>query len=275
MADPLSPSPSPAAPPRRPRTGHEHRRHLVRRAAGHHLFEGMRRPWLTYGLLAVMALSHLALGLVMVVEGQTDLLGALIVVRPEALLVRAGGQAAAAIDQGEVWRLVSCVFLHNDGLHLFMNGLALFGLGRLCESLYGRPRFLFLFLLAGLAGSTLSYLGGHRLSVGASGAVFGLMGAPIVFGWRHRDELPEGLGDQLRRALLPWVGLNLLVGLMLPFIDNLAHLGGLLTGGALALLLGNRVVPGRQGASWATGLMVAFSLALLGGAAAGVASGWL
>lgn len=276
MADPLSGRADPRPPPPpRPRSRPEQRRHLVRRAAGHHLFEGMRRPWLTFALLAAMVLAHLALALGMVVEGGADPLGALVMVRPEALLVRAGAQAAVELDQGQLWRLVSCVFLHNDGLHLFLNGLALLGLGRLCESLYGRPRFLWLFLVAGVVGSTLSWLGGNRLSVGASGAVFGLMGAPIVFGWRHRDELPEGLGDHLRRALLPWVGLNLLVGVMLPFIDNLAHLGGLLAGGALALVLGNRVVPGRQGRPWATALLTALSVALLAGAAAGVAGQWI
>lgn len=273
MADPVTQGPAPAA-QARPQTRHEQRRHLVRRAAGHHLFEGMARPWLTIGLLGAMILVHLALGLVMWSEGQADPVGALVLVRPAELLVRAGAQSQAEIQAGQLWRLVSCVFLHNDGLHLFMNGLALLGLGRLCESLFGRPRFLFLFLVAGLAGSTLSYLGGHRLSVGASGAVFGLMGAPIVFGWRHRDELPVGLGDQLRRALLPWLGLNLMVGVMLPFIDNLAHVGGLLMGGALASLLGNRIIPGREGRAGVTALMLAFSLALLGWTAVSVAAQW-
>lgn len=275
MADPLSPAAGPPGAPAPPRIDREARRQrLVQAASGHRLWGGMQRPWVSWSLLLVLGLVHVALGLRLWSLGKVDLLGSLLVARPDPLLIRAGAQYAPAISEGEAWRLVSCVFLHGDGLHLFLNGMALAGLGRLCESLYGRRRLLFLFLLCGVAGSTASYLGGHRLSIGASGAIFGLMGAPIVFGWRHRAELPHGLGDQIRRSLMPWLGVNLLIGVLVPFIDNLAHVGGLVAGGLAALVMGNRVVPGREGPLWTGWALLALSLATLSAAAWGVWGQW-
>jgi rhomboid protease GluP len=131
----------------------------------------------------------------------------------------------------------------------------LFGLGKLCESVYGPVRFLWLFLVAGVCGSTLSYLGGNTASVGASGSVFGLMGACIVFGFRYRLVLPPHIGDLFRRRLLPWVGLNLVIGAVIPFIDNLGHVGGLLGGAGFALVVSNRVVPAEANALWSRVVM--------------------
>ncbi|MCB9778906.1 MAG: rhomboid family intramembrane serine protease [Alphaproteobacteria bacterium] len=274
MADPLSPD---GAPPRdRPVDDRDARLQRLQRAtSGPLLFEGMRRPWLTIALVVVLVAVHVALGLRMWSNDRVDLLGSLVVARPDRLLVRAGGQFGPGIGRGEAWRLVSAVFLHGSGLHLLLNATALLGLGRLVESLYGRGRYLFLFVACGVGGALLSYLGGTRLSIGASGAIFGLMGAPIVFGWRHRAQLPEGLGDDLRRALLPWVVLNLAIGFIVPFIDNLAHVGGLVTGCLLALVLGNRVVPGLEGRRWVPAVLAALAVAAVAWAAVGVAGEWL
>jgi len=265
---------APPTRPPRPRTREEHQQRLVQAASGQRLWDGMKRPWATWSLLGFMVLIHLALGLRLYLNDKVDLVGLVAAQRPDALLIRAGGQYARAISKGELWRLVSCIFLHGDGVHIFLNGAAFLGLGRLCEALYGRSRMLFLFLVCGVVGSTASYLGGHRLSVGASGAIFGMLAAPIIFGWRHAAELPPGLGARLHKALLPWVGLNLVIGFMVPFIDNLAHVGGMLTGAALALVLGNRVVPGKEGSAVAgTAMNVLFALAV-GWAAWGVAGKW-
>lgn len=251
-----------------------HRKRLLAAASEWSLFEGMRRPWLTVGLTTTLLVIHLALGTRMYLNGRVGPIGLLLARRPPALLDRAGGQSAADIDAGELWRLVSCIFLHQDGLHLLLNGLAFVGLGRLCESIFGRARLLALFVVSGMCGSTLSYLGGTELSVGASGAVFGLLAAPIVFGWRFREELPTELGRALRLRLLPWAGLNLAIGALIPFIDNLAHLGGLFGGAALAAVFSPPVVPGREGHPWTGRVLVAGSLALIGWAAFGVAGNW-
>jgi len=236
---------------------------------------GLRRPWVTWALVAGMVAIHVALGAVLFLRGRTDLVGVLAGIRPEGLLIRSGAMQGLRVSAGEVWRLTSCVFLHGSLSHLALNMLALYGLGRICEAVYGHARFLWMFLVAGLTGATLSWLGGHELSVGASGGIFGLLGACVVFGWRYRGRLPERMGRWFQRNLLPWVGLNLFIGLVIPFIDNLAHIGGLLSGALLAAVLGNRVVDGEEGGAVARGAMAVASLGLVAWAAVGVAGKWV
>ena len=190
------------------------------------VFAHLRRPVVTGALVSLVVSIHLVLGAVMWSRGQVGLIGALLAERGPNLLVRCGAMRAPKIDAGELWRLVSCVFLHGDGLHILLNALALFALGRLCEALYGPSRFLWLFLLSGVCGACFSWLGGNATSVGASGGIFGLMGASIVFGWRYRHRLPEPMSVFLRRKLAPWVVVNLVIGAVVPFIDNLGHTGG-------------------------------------------------
>ncbi|MDP6935193.1 MAG: rhomboid family intramembrane serine protease, partial [Myxococcota bacterium] len=220
------------------------------RWAAYMLAVGFQRERATRILLALICTGHLATGLLMLNRGTLDLFGVLTANRSPRVLVQLGAMFAPALDAGELWRLIGCLFLHGDGMHLLFNGVALLGLGRLCEALYGPSRFTWLFLLSGAGGAALSWWGGNELSVGASGGIFGLMGAGIVFGWRHRRQLPERFGRVLRKQLLPWVVLNLAIGLLFPFIDNLGHVGGLVTGSCLALVLGNRVVPGLESPGW-------------------------
>lgn len=225
---------------------------------------------LTGGIVGAFLLS----GNIMRLRGNADLLGMWVLPRGPGLLGRLGAMKAARIEDGELWRFVSAVFLHGDLLHLGLNALALVALGRLCESIYGRTRFFWIFLLSGVFGFVLSWAGGNTLSVGASGGLFGLLGAAIVFGWRYREQLPEGPGVFFRRKLAPWVALNLLIGVFVPFIDNLGHTGGLLTGIVLGAIVGNRVVPGEQGPRWTRWAMALISLGLVGWAAFGVWGKW-
>ncbi len=242
-----------------PHDGSKDPKHIaVLRAQRHvwiHLSEGLRRPWMTVALLVLIALGHLMVGAVGFSQGSLNLAGVIVGSRSTSNLVFMGAMYSPKIAAGEVWRLVSCLFLHGDGTHILLNSIALFGLGKLCESVYGPVRFLWLFLVAGVCGSTLSYLGGNTASVGASGSVFGLMGACIVFGFRYRLVLPPHIGDLFRRRLLPWVGLNLVIGAVIPFIDNLGHVGGLLGGAGFALVVSNRVVPAEANALWSRVVM--------------------
>ena len=100
------------------------------------------------------------------------------------------------------------------------------------ERRYGHARFLALYLLAGLGGSVLSFVGNDAIAAGASGAIFGLLGAMIVFFLTYRKELGS-YGRQRLRSLLLVAGFNLVMGLSMPGIDNLGHVGGLLVGLAL------------------------------------------
>jgi len=238
------------------------------------VFDNLRRPIVTIALTATMLGIHLWIGAIMWMRGWVGPLGALALPRPTKLLTRWGAMRDLKLDAGELWRLVSCVFLHGDGLHMLLNGLALVALGRLCEALYGPARFLWLFLLSGVCGAGFSWLGGNTTSVGASGGIFGLMGAAMIFGWRYRARLPEPMSHFLRRSLLPWVILNLAIGLFIPFIDNLGHVGGLVGGTVAAMVIGNRVIPGEQSHPAIRGAMAVGSALLLLAAARGVAARW-
>src|SRR5207302_2744468 len=109
-------------------------------------------------------------------------------------------------------------------------------LGPLCEILYVRAGFLVLYVCSGVMGSFASYELSPEFGVGASGAIFGLLGVALVYSIKYRDELPRGMGDQMRQRLVPVLLLNLAVTLTIPVIDKWAHLGGLITGILLASL---------------------------------------
>ncbi len=150
---------------------------------------------------------------------------------------------------GEVQRLFTAMFLHAGAMHLFFNMYALYIIGRGVEGLFGHARFLLIYLLGGLTGSLLSVALGSTnpwlsaFSVGASGAVFAIFGAEMVWLFRHRRLLGAAAGRQLR-SLLTLLGINLALGLLSSVgaagirIDNWAHLGGLAGGLALTWAIG-------------------------------------
>lgn len=143
---------------------------------------------------------------------------------------------------GEYWRLFSAAFLHIGLEHLLMNGISLWSVGRAVEGLFGSWRMLYIYVIAAVSGGLLSSLLGPPwiLSAGASGAIFGLLGA--VFWFRFSSPL----GDRISwRPLLTILGLNLAFGLALHrFIDNWNHIGGLIGGFAAAFAVGAPALPG-------------------------------
>ncbi len=218
---------------------------LEREAALDAFGQGLRRlPPVTTTLCLLLLLIHLFVGWLDFATGQFSFLGSLVWARTVESLAIAGGRISDAVAIGQTWRLVTCVLLHADWFHFGLNTLALFGLGRIAEAIFGRARLLLLFVASGVGGSVLSQLGPTSMSVGASGAVFGLMGACMAFGFRHREVLPVDLRRLLVRGLTPWVVLNLVIGFTVPRIDNLGHIGGLVTGAVVALLVRDRIVPG-------------------------------
>ncbi len=132
--------------------------------------------------------------------------------------------------QGEYWRLFTAAFLHGSFLHILFNMYVLWVLGPTLESLLGHVRFLSLYVIAALGGSVASFFftNPSTVSVGASGAIFGLMGALVVAGRRLRYDIKQ---------VLILIGINVVIGFVVPGIDWRAHLGGLLTGAAVAAVL--------------------------------------
>ena len=218
----------------------------LHRRVGDALTAGLMHPRMTGILVALVAAIHGYVGVRMWLAHRTVLVGVLLAERDRATLSAAGAMRGLLVSGGEYWRLVSCVLLHNDAMHILLNAVALFALGQLCEAAYGSARLLFLFMASGVCGSLASWAGGNAASVGASGGIFGLMGAALVFGFRFRKDLPPPHHELYGKRLVPWVGLNLLIGALVPFIDNLAHVGGLIGGSLLALVLDNRVIPRRE-----------------------------
>jgi len=146
----------------------------------------------------------------------------------------------AVVQNGEWWRLITSIFLHADLGHLAMNGLSLYYLGNNLELSSGRRRYLLIFFLSGLAGSVLQLLlGEHRsFGVGASGAIFGMAGAVLLFMWQHRRYFPTTVRQSAMQMLL-LLGLQLGLGFAVgQGIGNWAHLGGLIMGVACALVIG-------------------------------------
>jgi len=181
------------------------------------------QPRVTYVLLAINVLVFLAMT---VAGGSTN----------PAVLIRFGAKANALIAQGQIWRLLTSIFLHIGPMHLFFNSYALFVFGVEVERVYGSARFLVIYLLAGLYGSLVSFAIGPPLSAGASGAIFGLLGVMVAYFRRHRETFGEW-GRQRLMSLLGVAGFNLVLGFTVPGIDNLAHMGGLVSGAALGWLL--------------------------------------
>jgi rhomboid protease GluP len=159
----------------------------------------------------------------------------------EALL-RAGALEQQAVVRGEVWRLLSSVFLHGSVDHLLGNCIALFVLGMACEHAFGLRRTLGIYLVSGLAGSLLSVAIEGGPTVGASGAIFGMLGCVIVFLYRFRHQFTVR-DTRIGFVLAIWAGYQILTGFLNPQIANFAHLGGLIGGAVTGLVWRPTLLP--------------------------------
>ena len=153
-------------------------------------------------------------------------------------LLSFGAKSNPAINSGEIWRFLTPVFIHIGFLHLAFNSYALWIVGQQVERLYGSARFVILYVLMGIAGVVGSYVfNPESLSAGASGAIFGLFGVLLMFGIRNRRTVPAFLRRAIGAGILPVIVLNLVIGFTIPAIDNAAHVGGLLAGMLLAVVV--------------------------------------
>ncbi len=188
-----------------------------------------RRPWLTATLVAANA------GLF----GVTVLLSR--DVNPSLDILALGWMNGLSVAAGQTWRLVTCCFLHAGWAHLLVNVWVLWQVGALLEGQLGPAQTFVLYLCSGVAGAAASYQAGSFATVGASGAVIGLMAAGVVLA-----RVPGQLAPAARRELgwpaLFWLGAVLCLGWLVPRVDNWAHFGGALAGAVLAplTLIGGR-----------------------------------
>ena len=130
------------------------------------------------------------------------------------------------VKMGEVYRLITGAFIHVDITHIIANAYSLFITGKLVESYFGKKKFTIIYFFSALTASLLSICMSESFSIGASGAIFGLLGSLLYFGFHYRVYF----GNVLIRQIVPIIILNLGIGFIVPGIDNFAHIGGLIGG---------------------------------------------
>jgi rhomboid protease GluP len=149
-------------------------------------------------------------------------------------LIQMGAKVNILINRGEIYRLITSTFLHGGIMHILFNMSALNIIGKEVEYIYGSKKYILIYILSALSGSLFSYLfNPNSVSVGASGAIFGLLGAMLVFGLKEKNKI----GKQYVKNILETLAINVIIGITISNIDNYAHLGGLIMGAISALIL--------------------------------------
>ena len=178
-----------------------------------------KKPIITYILIALCIIMFIVSGF----GYKTD------------TLVLFGANYGPLVKHGEIYRLITCMFLHAGIVHLGLNMYSLFIVGPRLEDFFGKWKYLLIYLISGISASLLSIgLNGDVVSVGASGAIFGLFGALLYFGYTYRGYI----ATIIRSQIVPIVLYNLLIGFFIPGIDMWGHVGGLIGGVITANMLG-------------------------------------
>jgi len=184
------------------------------------------KPVATMIILAVTVLLYLGQVLTQTTFNGSDLLFIL------------GGKINGLIEQGQVWRLITPVFLHASISHVLLNMYALFILGKVLESVYGHGRFLLLYFISAFVGNVVSFILSANASLGASTAIFGLIGAEAIFVIRNKRFYGSRYNSTLANIGVI-IALNLAIGFVPgTSIDYWGHIGGLIGGTLFAFLAG-------------------------------------
>ena len=173
-------------------------------------------PIITYLIIGICVLLFLACFIFG--DGATDI----------NTLIKFGANTSYYTKNGQLYRLLTCIFLHAGLVHLLCNMYSLYVIGPQIESFYGKTKYIFIFIFSGICGSILSlaFASDNLVSVGASGAIFGLLGSILIFGYHYRVYL----GNAMKSQIIPVIILNLMIGFLVTGIDNFAHIGGLIGG---------------------------------------------
>ena len=187
-----------------------------------------KKPIITYGLIAINIILYIFIALVgrNFFEFDPNILykyGALV-------------NESQMTNYVDYFRIVSSIFLHGGLLHLVFNMYSLYIIGPQLESFFGKIKFITIYLISGICGNLLSmlFLADNNVSVGASGAIFGLMGALVYFGYHYRVYL----GGVIKSQIIPLIVINLLIGYLSSGINNIAHIGGLIGGILISIAVG-------------------------------------
>ena len=187
-----------------------------------------KTPYSTYIIMAICVLLYLL----------TSFIGGNLIDQNPNNLYRFGALVNTNMmgSYTDLFRLVSSVFLHGGIFHLLCNMYSLYILGPQIESFFGKTKFVIIYIVSGIIGNLLSmaFLQDGVVSVGASGAIFGLLGSLLYFGYHYRVYLSGVIKSQV----IPLIILNLVIGYMGTNINNLAHIGGLIGGVLVSMAVG-------------------------------------
>ena len=176
-------------------------------------------PTITYAILAI----NIIIFVIPLLYGQSEAMVAQFCVH------------GPSIRYGHYYRLFTGLFLHGSIFHLIFNSYALYVIGSQIESFLGKFKFAVIYLAGGVMGSLFSItFNGNAASIGASGAIFGLMGALVYFGYHYRVYL----GNVIKSQIIPLIVFNLVLGFVMTGVDNSAHIGGLIGGTLATVALG-------------------------------------
>lgn len=182
-----------------------------------------KRPIITYLIISINILVYLF----MMVYGKD-------------YIIYKYGISSISFRMGEYYRIITSMFLHGGITHLFINMYSLYVLGPQIESFFGKTKYLIIYLISGICGGLLSVVFNlNSISVGASGALFGLLGSILYFGYYYRTYL----GNVIKSQILPIIIANLAIGFIVSGIDNFAHIGGLISGIMTSMIVG---VPNKE-----------------------------
>lgn len=184
----------------------------------------IKKPIITYCIIALCILAFILMYIFG--NGSSDNL----------TLIKFGANLdILTVGLGEYFRLITCSFLHIGIFHLLFNMYALYVIGSQAESFFGKIKYLIIYLFSAVSASLLSLMfSANVISAGASGAIFGLMGSLLYFGYHYRIYL----GNVIKSQIIPIIVINLLFGFLVSGVDNAAHIGGLIGGFLMAMVLG-------------------------------------
>ncbi|MGH4123114.1 MAG: rhomboid family intramembrane serine protease [Clostridium sp.] len=186
------------------------------------------KPWITIGIIAINVIMYLVTAYLSYVYANGSIIDSDINV-----LVLLGAKVNELIQKGEYYRFVSCMFLHGGIVHLGVNMYSLYSMGPMIEKIYGKAKYIAIYFISGICASIFSYIFSTSVSIGASGAIFGLLGAVLVFAIKSKGKT----GKVFIRSILSVIFINIFIGVALPNIDNFAHIGGLIGGMLIAFLV--------------------------------------
>ncbi|MBU5592895.1 rhomboid family intramembrane serine protease [Clostridium sp. MSJ-4] len=149
------------------------------------------------------------------------------------VLLFLGAKNNILIRQGQYYRLLTAMFLHGGLLHVVLNMYALKATGEVVESFYGRGKFIIIYFFSGITSSLASYMFSKSTSVGASGAIFGLLGACLIFAFKMKDKIGKGF----LKNIISVIAVNVFIGISISNIDNFGHIGGLIGGIIISWIL--------------------------------------